>query len=71
MVLAGPPTHLQERVTNHMNLVEFREHKEQKLYQTVLFVEVGGWEYQLGIRLTQSSLGLAVAELGKIPLLYI
>ena len=45
--------------------------KNNKLYQTVLFEEVGGWEYQLGIRLTQSNLGLAVAELGKIPLLYI
>ena len=71
MVLPGPPTHLQDRVTNHVVLVE--NIKNNKSYKTIFFVEVGGWEDQLGIRLTQQSWGFSVAwaELGKIPLSYI
>ena len=51
----------------------FENIKNNKLYKTIFFVEVGGWEDQLGIRLTQQSWGLSVAwaELGKIPLSYI
>ena len=48
----------------------FENIKNKKLYQTIFFVEVGGWEDKLEISLTQQSWGLSVAwaELGKIPL---
>ena len=48
----------------------FENIKNNKLYQTIFFVEVGGWEDKLEISLTQQSWGLSVAwaELGKIPL---
>ena len=58
------------KIGGYMYIYQFGPNHVCKIYQTVLFVELGGWEDQLGIMLTQPSWGLAVAELGKIPLIY-